>query len=298
MRLQSLFLSAACALVFLTGCEQETVAKEAAAADLTAQLDLNAKQQKPSVAFDTSKKGIYHGVVAHESNQSRGKIWINLGNNTKYDATIEMVGDQKMYFKSSSNYNKEQEYNYTGKSGSFTITMNDLNNPEITSMALNNESYFGYVIKSTNANRATSYTGTFNQTGGGFSGTWNILSNGAFNPNAFSGTAISDVMVTLNGTMYTDSTIEIGSFSALGFASWIPIVDILSTSNEGIVAFSQQTTIASGVTSWNLWYNTSALGDTGYYSEGGALINSGTFSWNNPTTGNTIYGEIYIDISL
>ncbi|RLD30402.1 MAG: hypothetical protein DRI70_01270, partial [Bacteroidetes bacterium] len=49
------------------------------------------KDQVPNSLLNESMEGIYHGVVASGSTQSRGKIWVNVANNSNYNALIELV---------------------------------------------------------------------------------------------------------------------------------------------------------------------------------------------------------------
>ncbi len=314
MKLQNLFLSATCALFLLTGCEQDTVETVDASTDITAQLNLTAKQQAPQAIFDISKKGVYHGVVAHQSTQSRGKVWINLGNNSKYDAVMEMVGGEKLSFKASSTLNNGiPTYTFNGVAGRFDVIMNDLNSPEVTNVTLNNESYFAYVIKSTSANRATSYTGTFNETGNmAFSGTWNILSNGVFGPNGNNGTAVSDVMVTFGNTMFVDSNMETGFFPCFGQSNWVPIVDAFNYAGDGVLAFGQQSSL-NGIANWGLGYSDDGFNGFPSYLQvqqipiptlksssrmgGCSTVSNGEFTWTSAANATVRNGEIYIDVA-
>lgn len=51
--------------VMLLSCEKEIIENQEKNADLKTQIDVSAKQQTSNACFDTTTKGIYHGVVAH-----------------------------------------------------------------------------------------------------------------------------------------------------------------------------------------------------------------------------------------
>ncbi len=306
-------LLVSCIATLLLSCETEKVEQQNTTADLSMQIGLTAKKQNPHKTLDNSLKGIYHGVVAHQSTQSRGKIWINLGNNTKYDAVMEMVDGEKLSFKASATLNNGiPTYTFNGAAGRFDVIMNDLNSPEVTNVTLNDESYFAYVIKSTSANRATSYTGTFNETGNAaFSGTWNILSNGIYGPNNYNGTQITDVMITFGNSMVVDSVMEAMPFQCFGVQAWIPIVDYANIAGEGILAFGQESNL-NGDVDWDLGYTDGALYGIPAYTNGSfptlnasstksgfgcPISSSGTFSWTSAANATVRNGEIYIDVA-
>ena len=282
----------------LASCETVTIENQETAADLTAQLNVSEKLQTPNAAFDTSTKGIYHGVIASKNTQSRGKIWINLGNNTAYTALVEMQDGSIINFTgvNSSTFNETTSYLFTGKKGSFTVAANSANNPEISDVTfLGSPDYAIYVIKSTSANRASAYTGTFNETGNtAFSGTWNILSNGAYNPNQNGGYAISDLFVTFGNAEFTDTTFETGDIPCAMNAMYVPIVDIFDNPGEGIIAFDQVTNL-NGTANWEL-YNSKYFYNNGtptYYDGSCNETTSGNFSWAGPN--GIRVGEIYVD---
>ena len=168
-----------------------------------------AEDQTPATQLDTTKQGIYNGVVASGHTQSRGKVWINLGNNTQFTATVKMVDGETMSFQGVRKSTRTGvSYLFTNDNGSFTVTENTVRSPEITDVMLNNEPYFMYAVKRRGGNTSNIfgdpafYTGTFQEDGGSRMGTWNIVADGSnSSPNSFGGNGITDLMVTFNGTM-------------------------------------------------------------------------------------------------
>ncbi len=295
MKTQIKLMAVAGLLAFASCSKEETIQDKTA--DLTiSQINVSAKDQVPNELYDAKKAGIYHGIVAHQSTQSRGKIWINVGNNTNYTATIEMVDGTVMDFVNTSGQNASyedvnQSYEFSGAAGSFTVIMDDINNPEITNMVLNQEAYFGYVLKSTSTNRATSYNGTFSVTGGTLTGTWNVLSNGQTNPNGQGGQAISSVVVTYNDNMYTDNVMESYNANCITGAPFIPQVDIFNNAFDGVLA-GVQTSNFGGFTEWELKKSNARFGGE-YRSRTCNPMPGGTFTLYNSTT--SYSGTILID---
>lgn len=292
------------ALTLVVACSTESVdsPQEDIITQLQTQLDVAPEAQEPAEVLDHTKEGIYHGVVASGDTQSRGKVWLNLGNNTEATATITMVDGETLEFVGVKVVNDNVvAYNFAGEQGSFKVTESTVNKPEITEVVLNQVPYFMYTIKSTSQTRATAYTGTFEvTTNGSASGTWNILSNGASSPNQNFGTAISDLMVTLNGVMEMDTTFETGNFPCAGDTNWIPIVDVGEVAGDGIIAFDQTSSFFGGTVQWDLAYSLVGVFNNSTYfdlncTQTGATTGS-PFTYTNSTSGTVRSGTILIDL--
>ncbi|GER60552.1 hypothetical protein [Patiriisocius marinus] len=281
--------------MLLAGCQTENLEVNENTVDLTTQIGISAKEQTPNQLFDSTSQGIYHGVVASKTSQLRGKIWVNLGNNTAYTATIELINGTTETFTGVQNVKatKQNRYTFSGANSSFTVVEGDTNEFEINDLQLFQENYHAYIIKSRSNKVAISYTGTFSDTTNpGFSGTWNILANGDLNPNNLSGTTISVVMVTFGNTMFTDTAMEQGSSSCLA-TPWIPIVNLLGLADEGVLAFNQQSNF-NGTVNWDLGQSNLIFGIE-YMNSSCSSVSGGTFSWTHETSGITRIGQILID---
>lgn len=292
----SLLLLGSCSTEELEIPQELTVQEQ-----LRTQLDIVATDQVPSEVFDNTKEGIYHGVIASEETLSRGKVWLNLGNNTAYTAAIEMVDGSISEFTGVKIEDADiVSYFFTGDTGSFKVTESTVNKPEITEVILNDAPYFMYAIKSTSQRMAVSYTGTYEVIAGGSeSGIWNILANGPINPNSgiIGGVAITDVMVTFNGTTQIDTDIETGNLICLNRPDWVPTAD-LNGPNDGIIAFNQESSFFGGNVTWDLAYSLTFAGGSPTYfnADCGPRSNGNPFFHTNSNTGAMRIGLIDIDL--
>ncbi|WP_093143714.1 hypothetical protein [Ulvibacter litoralis] len=268
--------------------------------DLTAQIGIPIKNQVPNRAYDTEFNGIYHGIIASGETTSRGKIWINLGNNSLYSASIEMVNGDVYDFVLKNDYyqiNTQTEVQFLGTAGKFTVNVSDINAPVVTEVVLNNQSYFSSVVKSRNMSEAISSTGIFEDpVNTSFTGTWNIISDGTImGPNGYDGQAITSVVVTYNGVMYTETMMEDYYFDCTREEETIPTME---EHGEGSILAGSQVSEFGGRTVWSL--GVFPAKPTGYINITDCFkdISSGWFMWGHRTNGLTRNGEIYIDPPL
>ena len=296
MKLKKALILLTTGSMLLLSCETDSIEIVDNTIDLTTQIGVSAKEQVPNQLFDTTKQGIYHGIIASKTSQLRGKIWVNLANNSSYTATVEFVnGDTELFtgFKNAKAANKNR-YTFIGDNGSFTVVEGVENDFEIDDLYLLEEDFHAYIIKSRSNRIATSYTGTFNDPSNpSFSGTWNILSNGINSPNGYNGTAISDVIVTFGSTMFTDTTMEEGLFQCDSDSNWVPIVDLVNFTNDGVLAFEQSSDF-NGIVNWSLG-RSNYINSSSYIDTNCNPVSGGTFSWTHETTNILRTGQILID---
>ena len=267
--------------------------------DVTAATKVPLNEQTPSFAYDESIFGIYHGVIASGNTLSRGKIWINIGNDTNYNATIELVGGATLHFglkPQLTAFDEEIEvFEFEGSSGSFSLQLSDYNNPQISSVKLDGNLYFGSVVKSRSFSPASVITAIFEETGNPtFTGTWSLISDGTNpNPNGNGGDGITSLMITFNSEMYEDLVFD--SFNAsqcLGIPNYIPTINSYGIPNYTICDY-QTTEFAFGMTKWNLGYDPTGPNYMNWILC--EVLPSGTFSWTS--SDNTIMrvGHIVMD---
>ena len=261
--------------------------------------DIAAIDQFPNRTYDESKFGMYHGVVASATSLSRGKIWINVNNNGQYNATIDLVGGAIISFGLKPQFQAiaatTEVYEFEGAIGHFVLDISDFNNPILTDVALYNESYFGSVLKSRSNSLANAVTATFSESGNpAFSGTWNLISDGSIqNPNGDGGEAITSLMITYDGNVYTDLIFE--SFNAdtcLGLPAYIPTIGSNGL-EDFVVCDYQNTEFGTGIAKWNLGYDAST--DTYMSWMRCETVASGDFVWISSDATMTRVGGIYLD---
>jgi len=258
------------------------------------------KDQVPNSLLNESMEGIYHGVVASGSTQSRGKIWVNVANNSNYNALIELVDGNSFEFSLDPSSVSEAVtmtvFKFSSSEGYFMLDLSNTGEPEIANIVLLNESFFGRVVKSMSNNMASSATATFSEIGNpSFSGTWNLIADGSItNPNGNNGDGITSVLITINGDFFEDFIFDgFNAMGCLGNSDYIPT--LTSYGVPGYTICDYQTSVfADGMAKWNLSYD--QVGPGGYMNY---LLcestTSGTFTWTS--SDNTIYkvGEILLD---
>lgn len=292
--------SLACLLVAFVSlsCTQENDLVDQSAS-LVSNTSLNAKEQVPNPLFDSSVEGMYHGVVASASTQSRGKIWVNVGNNSNFNAIIELVDGSVFEFNLDPDTVLETStmtvFHFESSIGSFTIDLGEIESPEISNIVLQSESFFGRVVKSMSSNMASSVTATFSATGNpGFSGTWNLIADGSnANPNGENGDGITSLLITLDGVVYED--FEFSSFNAttcFGIPSYVPTLSSFETPEFTICDY--QTSVFNGGTAkWTVSYDPDGAGYMNYLSCETAT--AGTFDWTSADGITSRIGEIVVD---
>lgn len=286
-----------CATIFLVSCSQDNGVTESDS-DLLANAIL-LKDQQPTKSFDTSKNGLYHGVVAAANSTSRGKIWINIANNNNYYALIELVSGAEMAFKLKPSFITKAAvttvYEFEGDEGSFIFDISDINNPEIYELVLNGENYFSQVVKSMSYNMASTATAVFTETGNpAFTGTWSLIADGSVSsPNGNGGDGITSVMVVYLGEIFED--FDFDSYNAttcLGNGNYVPTLNSFGTSGFTISDY-QTTAFANGMTKWNLSYDPATSSYMNYLLC--QTENAGTFSWSSLDGTIVRDGEIILD---
>jgi hypothetical protein len=296
---QLCYLSALVVLsLFVFACSQDQETSEENL-NLSIITDVAAIDQLPNKAFDESKFGMYHGVVASGTSLSRGKIWINVNNNGAYNATIAMVGGEIISFGLKPQLQAiavaTTVYEFESSIGHFVLDIGDFNSPILTNVELYNESHFGTVIKSRSNSLANAVTATFSESENpSFSGTWNLISDGSIqNPNGDGGEAITSLMITYDGNVYTDLIFE--SFNAdacLGLPVYIPTIGSNGL-EDYVICDYQNTEFGAGIAKWNLGYDAST--DTYMSWMLCETVTSGDFVWISSDATMTRVGGIYLD---
>jgi len=289
--------------VLLLACSQENDTIDNIIDDhsnLTAPIYQTANNQIPSESFDNSENGIYFGVIASGVDRSRGKIWINVGNDNRYNAYVEMVGGKIIQFELQDEKREQaartSTYLFTNSLGSFKLDLNNFNEPIVASLVFNGNSYFTNLVKSRSHNRASAITTSFGETGNAsYGGTWNLISDGSItNPNGMNGEAVTSLLITMETVSFLDN-----SFDNYDASYCLEIGDLVPTLNanfaENTVMCDSQITRSNeiGIFKWSLGYN--PLDDEYIDWRWCEVQPSGTFVWTNIEGTNSKTGWIIID---
>ena len=254
--------------------------------------------QDPNNKYDESMFGLYHGIVASGSTLSRGKIWVSIGNDANFTATIEIVGGQIYQFALKpqlTTYLENQIFEFENNIGSFILDLTDFNNPHISDIQLNGNSYFGRLVKSRSYSPASVVTAIFVETGNPtFSGTWSLIADGTNpNPNGNGGDGITSVLITYNSNMYEDTILDpFNASQCLGNPTYFPTINSFGTPEFTICDY-QTTEFELGMAKWNLGYDPSTLSYYNYISC--ETVPYGTFSWTSSDNTTMRLGHIILD---
>jgi hypothetical protein len=295
--LKTLFAPAVFSFLLLA-CSQENDTIDESF-NLTAPIYQSANNQIPGESFDNSEKGIYFGIIASGEDQSRGKIWINVGNDTQYNAYAEMAGGKIIQFNLQSETRERatatSSYIFTNNQGTLKLDLTNFNEPILSNVMLNNRSYFSTIVKSRSHNRASAITATFSEFDNPvFGGTWNLISDGSItNPNGINGEAITSLMITMGTQVFIDNNFDNYDASyCLGVADFVPTLSANSVANT-VMCDYQTTLMAGGIVKWSLGYDPL---ESDYIDwRWCEVIDSGNFSWTNLAGTYSRLGSIIID---
>jgi len=242
-------LTGLAALTLLYACSDDTISiTETDEAFFTTQLTnndvaINPILDQPRAVFDTSSEGMYHGVIATIDQSLHGKIWINVGNDGNYNAkVITDEGEHLSFFAEQYQSRGNNNHLFKGVRGSFHFDVSDFNAPTATDVILDNIEGFVQVVKDRSHQRATTFLGTFQDDNDPeFIGTWDIITDGTPNLDAFNLPLITQVIVNApGGNVFIDT--EFDAFEYNCFVTNGPIMPVFLSSADGNEFWAQQQT--------------------------------------------------------
>jgi len=282
----------------LLACSQESEIIDESF-DLTVTVDTPIQNQVPHFSFDNSEKGIYHGIIVSTTTQSRGKIWINMGNDTQYYAFIKMVDGDEVFFDLIPQVETQNTiasvYRFEGTVGSFELDLTDFNVPIVNEGTMNNHEFFISVAKSRSSGMASSVTATIEEDGNpSFGGTLSLMADGSIiNPNGMNGEGITSLIVTINGEVYTDTVFDnFNVFDCLGISDFVPTINVNGIPNF-VISDNQTAEIADGMMKWSLGYD--AIESDYMKWMFCQIVPAGEFSWIDNEGTNMKVGTIILD---
>lgn len=218
-------------------------------AQLTNDVAINPILAQPRAALDNSREGMYHGVIGTMDQSLHGTIWINVANDGNYNAKIITdQGEHLSFFAKQNQRRTNQSLLFKGERGSFYFDASDFNNPIATEVVFDNTKGFVQVVKDRSNQRAMTFLGTFQDDNDPtFVGTWDLITEGIPNPDAFGLPLLSRVIVNAPGGNVFDDT-EFDAFEYNCFITNGPIMPVFLSSAEGNEFWvQQQTAVWAGI---------------------------------------------------
>jgi len=280
--------------LFLTSCSKDSNYQDNIA-DLTATINPNIQEQDAQATFDNNERGLYRGIIASGDNQSRGQIWINMGNDGQFNAQVELVSGEKITMQliqeSSVAVASNKIYTFVNDSNSVVVDLSNFNEPSILSAQLGDDPYLATIVKDKSNINISVMTGTFFEDGNpSFNGTWNLIADGSKNnPNSMGGAGITASMITFNGNMFNDTDFNTFDFTCVNDETFEPV--IIDFGERNVLAGNQTTTLPNGtVVEWELLYDT-----VRYVNADCGVGETGTFTWTNAPGTVVRTGFIHVD---
>jgi len=190
-------------------------------AQLTNDVAINPILAQPRAALDNSREGMYHGVIGTMDQSLHGTIWINVANDGNYNAKIITdQGEHLSFFAKQNQRRTNQSLLFKGERGSFYFDASDFNNPIATEVVFDDPTFVG---------------------------TWDLITEGIPNPDAFGLPLLSRVIVNAPGGNVFDDT-EFDAFEYNCFITNGPIMPVFLSSAEGNEFWvQQQTAVWAGI---------------------------------------------------
>lgn len=242
--------------------------------------------------LDATPKGKYVGVIGHHTNPNiHGKIFINAGQHNQYNALVEMTDGKRERFAGRPQTKDGSVVYFRGSTGSFTINLEDFENPILSSVQFNEETSDGYLVvqKSTGGADAFVLNGTYvDETNPNFTGNWDLIGDGNVTVVEFDMTFTPPGLpfpVTLTFRVPTEN---IGTLSISHTGSTTPFIDTTFETNAaqacieaalpGVMFSSDPFVIPSGIPNPA---DGTDLGGAGSVSAGGqtSTFNGSDASW-------------------
>ncbi|WP_299762048.1 hypothetical protein [uncultured Dokdonia sp.] len=227
MKKQILLLSVFASAFFVSCSDEEIITSNDAITDFEVtieqieQIDFDPETAEPNNRFNDASEGLYHGVIVTvepgQSDNLHGKIWININNDGHYNATVVTnQGDRFKFLGKPVNFDNSK-FVFRGKRGTFDYDISDINNPVATNVIVDSKPGHVASVKDRAGQRAAAILGTFATNDNPddiISGTWDLLTDGTPNPDAFNFPLLTEVVITVtnNGNVYSDTDFEMFNY--------------------------------------------------------------------------------------
>ncbi|GEQ84569.1 hypothetical protein ULMS_00770 [Patiriisocius marinistellae] len=167
------------ATLLMLGCSQDTSLEENQIQEIDLSTIVQPETARAAAQYDTQSKGIYRGVVATEDISYHGELTINLGNDGNYNAILQLVNGRSMGFVLQNQVAKDiNVYTLKNRNSSFTIDVNEPQNPIIRNLTIAGIAGDARVLKENSASMVEVRMGSYQDSNNAnHFGTWDLISN-------------------------------------------------------------------------------------------------------------------------
>jgi len=217
MKKQLLIFSVLASVLFASCSDEETTISSDTSTDLEVtieQVEFNPETAEPNSRFNETSEGIYHGVFVTLDTEIHAKIWININNDGFYNATVVSNQGDRFRFTGTPSSRQGSRFSFVGERGSFDFDVSDINSPVATNVIVDNKEAHIAAVKDRAGQRASIILGTFESDDdsplGVISGTWDLITDGTPNTDAFNFPLLTEVVITVTNTgiVYSDTDFE------------------------------------------------------------------------------------------
>lgn len=305
MRKQILLLSVFTSALFISCSDEEIITSNDTATDFEVaieQIEFTPETAEPDGRFNESSDGLYHGILVTLDTNIHGKIWVNINNDGHYNATVVTNEGDRFRFLGRKISRSDTKYSFTGERGSFDYDVANIDKPIASNVIIDSKDAHIASVKDRAGQRAAAILGSFETNDDPMdviSGTWDLITDGSTNSDAFDFPNLTEVVITVanNGNVYSDTDFESFDYPCFFLPSG-PITpvflheDPMTTPNGRNEFWAQDQSFLLGNATLNYWLGqSSGLVDL----NGAAFVDHG---WHNndfaatPTPGcNAIDGE-------
>ncbi|WP_299217295.1 hypothetical protein [uncultured Dokdonia sp.] len=216
MKKQLLIFSVFASALFVSCSDEEIISSNDTSTDLEVtieQIDFNPETAEPNSRFNDTSEGLYHGVFVTLDTEIHAKIWININNDGQYNATVVSNQGDRFRFLGKEVSRDGTKFSFVGERGSFDFDVSDIENPVATHVIVDAKEAHIATVKDREGQRAAVILGSFTTDDDPMdviSGTWDLMTDGTPNPNAFNFPLLTEVVITVanNGNVYSDTDFE------------------------------------------------------------------------------------------
>lgn len=294
-------------LAFFIGCSPDSeISPEIENVDLTKIIDPDTA--RAAAVYDDSSNGIYKGIFVANDMSYHGILTVNFANDAQYNAILEYGDNQRIGFVRVDNgtTSVSDVIEFRGRDAGFTLNVSDYSQPVVAQAYINGQGAQAKLLKETSRNQVRAVLGTFtDDSDPTFTGTWDLLSNSTqiitvptglpipFPPTVnVTVNIISEVVLTKNATMFSDTTMEdftpgtgcnvtLPTGSQAPFFSGPQVIGGVISIDE-YAAASQTSTFVGEECTWSFIYS---FAQGGKYYDVNCMETpaGGTFSWKGRT---------------